>query len=70
MNESKLLEVKNLSTAFEIEGQQYDAISNIDLEINKGEILGIVGESGSGKSVLSLSILNLLPEKIASIRSG
>ncbi|PWZ78635.1 peptide ABC transporter ATP-binding protein, partial [Staphylococcus pseudintermedius] len=70
MNESKLLEVKNLSTAFEIEGQQYDAISNIDLEINKGEILGIVGESGSGKSVLSLSILNLLPEKIASICSG
>ncbi|WP_390580013.1 ABC transporter ATP-binding protein, partial [Staphylococcus pseudintermedius] len=32
--------------------------------------MGIVGESGSGKSVLSLSILKLLPEKISNIASG
>lgn len=70
MNNGNLLEVKGLSTAFYIEGQRHNAISNIDLEVKKGEILGIVGESGSGKSVLSLSILKLLPEKIATIASG
>ncbi|MBA8779779.1 ABC transporter ATP-binding protein [Staphylococcus schleiferi subsp. coagulans] len=70
MNNSNLLEVKNLSTAFYIEGEPHQAISNVNLEVKKGEILGIVGESGSGKSVLSLSILKLLPEKIATIASG
>ncbi|WP_353421641.1 ABC transporter ATP-binding protein [Staphylococcus delphini] len=70
MKTSKLLEINNLTTTFDIEGQHYAAISNIDLTVNKGEVMGIVGESGSGKSVLSLSILKLLPEKISNIASG
>ncbi|MDN8776969.1 ATP-binding cassette domain-containing protein, partial [Staphylococcus aureus] len=55
-----LLEINNLSTGFDINGKNYNAISHVNLTIEKGEILGIVGESGSGKSVLSMSILNLL----------
>ena len=31
-----------------------------DLELNKGEILGVVGESGSGKSVTMYSVMGLL----------
>ncbi|WP_181395049.1 ATP-binding cassette domain-containing protein, partial [Staphylococcus pseudintermedius] len=60
MKMGQLLEINNLTTTFDIEGQPYAAISNIDLTVNKGEVMGIVGESGSGKSVLSLSILKLL----------
>jgi peptide/nickel transport system ATP-binding protein len=37
-------------------------LRGIDLEIARGEILGLAGESGSGKSVLGLSLLGLLPE--------
>ncbi|EGQ3689638.1 ABC transporter ATP-binding protein [Staphylococcus pseudintermedius] len=70
MKMGQLLEINNLTTTFDIEGQPYAAISNIDLTVNKGEVMGIVGESGSGKSVLSLSILKLLPEKISNIASG
>ncbi|ARJ50569.1 ABC transporter ATP-binding protein [Staphylococcus lutrae] len=70
MEQNQLLEVNHLTTTFTIEGQQYDAISDIHLEVQEGEILGVVGESGSGKSVLSLSILNLLPDKVATIESG
>jgi len=33
----------------------------VNLELRKGEILGLVGETGCGKSVTSLSILNLVP---------
>lgn len=65
-----LLEINNLSTGFDINGKYHNAISHVNLTLEKGEILGIVGESGSGKSVLSMSILKLLPEKIAKINSG
>ncbi|HHU6749986.1 TPA: ABC transporter ATP-binding protein [Staphylococcus pseudintermedius] len=70
METSHLLEINNLTTTFDIGGQHYAAISNVDLTVNKGEVMGIVGESGSGKSVFSLSILKLLPEKISNITSG
>lgn len=70
MVEQHLLEIKNLSTGFIINDKNYNAIRDIHLTIDENEIMGIVGESGSGKSVLSMSILKLLPEKIASINSG
>ena len=57
-----LLEIKNLSVSFS--GQKnsdYQAVKDVALSLEEGEILGIVGESGSGKSVTALSILGLLP---------
>ena len=32
---------------------------NVNIEVKKGEILGLVGESGSGKSTLGNAIINL-----------
>jgi peptide/nickel transport system ATP-binding protein len=37
------------------------ALRRVDLELRKGEILGLVGESGSGKTLLGLSLLGLAP---------
>jgi peptide/nickel transport system ATP-binding protein len=39
-------------------------VEDVSLRVNKGEIVGIVGESGCGKSILSLSVLGLLPPAI------
>ncbi|HET8605687.1 MAG TPA: oligopeptide/dipeptide ABC transporter ATP-binding protein [Gaiellaceae bacterium] len=36
------------------------AVDGVDLEVRKGEILGVVGESGSGKSTLGRLLLRLL----------
>ena len=55
-----LLEVKNLSLEFRTRSGTVHALQNIDLEVKKGETVGIVGESGSGKSVLSFGILRIL----------
>ena len=57
-----LLNIENLSVYFKRrQGEDFAAVRDISLQLEKGEILGIVGESGSGKSVTALSILGLLP---------
>ncbi len=48
-----MIEVKNLSKTFQIEnGEKIEALRDINLKVNDGEILGIIGMSGSGKSTL------------------
>ena len=37
------------------------AVDGVNLEIQKGEILGLVGESGCGKSTLSRTLMQLIP---------
>lgn len=57
-----LLNIKHLSVSFiNQENKEYQAVKDVNLKLEEGEILGIVGESGSGKSVTALSILGLLP---------
>jgi peptide/nickel transport system ATP-binding protein len=65
-----LLAIDNLSVDFITDGQTTQAVKNISLQINRGEILALVGESGSGKSVTSLSLLRLLPAPPAKYSSG
>lgn len=57
-----LLEIKNLHVHFKGMRGTTEALKNMNLKVNQGEIVGIVGESGSGKSITALSILGLLEE--------
>jgi len=66
----KILEVKNLSTHFEIKGGTIRAVDGVDLVVNEGDTLGVVGESGCGKTVLALSIMRLVPTPPGRIVSG
>jgi len=45
-------------------GRSLPVVDGVSLRVGKGEIVGIVGESGCGKSLLSLSVLGLLPPAI------
>ena len=40
----------------------FKAVSGLNLQVGRGELLGLVGESGSGKTTLGLSVIGLLPE--------
>ena len=53
-----LLTIQNLKVNF----GAVAAVDGVSLSIRKGETLGIVGESGCGKSMLSLSIMRLVPD--------
>ncbi len=56
-----LLEIQNLSVAFQTAGGLFTAVDRVSLQINPGEVVSIVGESGSGKSVTMLALMGLLP---------
>lgn len=65
-----LLSIKDLSVDFIAESGITNALKNISLTVNRGEVVALVGESGSGKSVTSLSVLQLLPAPPARYSSG
>jgi oligopeptide transport system ATP-binding protein len=56
-----LLRVQGVFKHFPVGGQSVRAVDGVDLEIRRGETLGLVGESGCGKSTLARLITGLLP---------
>lgn len=58
--ENPLLSIRNLNVNY----NKTPVLRNINLEVKKGEILGIVGESGSGKSTLIKASMGLLDNSL------
>jgi peptide/nickel transport system ATP-binding protein len=56
------LKIKDLSVDYQMRKETVYAAKNVNIEVKKGEILGLVGESGSGKSTVGNAIINLIDE--------
>jgi ABC-type oligopeptide transport system ATPase subunit len=62
-----LLTVQGLSVTYRRSGRIV-AVDNVDLEIGRGQTVGLVGESGSGKSSLGSALLGLSPVTSGTVR--
>jgi len=68
-----IVRIRGLKTWFHTEDKIVRAVDlapGTQIDIGRGETLGVVGESGSGKSVTALSLMRLLPPETARIETG
>ncbi len=59
---ASLLEIEGIRTVFRGASGDIPAVDGVSLSVERGKTLGIVGESGCGKSMLSLSVMRLVPQ--------
>ena len=69
MDNKPLVEIRDLTLDFIIEGKRYNVLEDVSLQIREGERIALVGESGCGKSMTSLTVMGLQP-RTAQIRKG
>lgn len=68
-NRDKVIEIEDLNLHFDTYAGEVKAIRGVSFDIYDGEVLALVGESGCGKTVVSKSILQILPNN-AVIQEG
>lgn len=66
----KLLEIKNLVVEYDTEDGKVYALNGVSLSLEKGSTLGLVGETGAGKTTTALSIMQLLPKGLSTVKEG
>jgi len=65
-----ILDIKDLNIHFFTEDGIVEAVNGLNINIKKGETLGLVGETGAGKTTTALSVLDLVPMPSGEIMSG
>ena len=59
---SNFIEIENLKKKYKLNnGNEINAVDNVNIEVEKGDIYGIIGLSGAGKSTL-IRLINRLEE--------
>ena len=61
MTKEPVLEIKGLCVDYGLGDESVQAVSDVNLTLHRGEVLGLAGESGSGKSTLAYGMTRLLP---------
>jgi len=59
-----LLEVRDLRVEVDVQGRA-EALRGVNLDVGRGEIVGLVGESGCGKTTTALAVMRLFPDQLS-----
>ncbi|KYZ78050.1 dipeptide/oligopeptide/nickel ABC transporter ATP-binding protein [Anaerosporomusa subterranea] len=70
MNETPLLEIKDLTIHYVTHEGTVRAVEDLNLSLGHGETLGFVGETGAGKTTTALGIMQLIPNPPGKIIKG
>ncbi len=65
-----LLRVEDFSLDIARNGEFLPVLTDVNVTVQRGEVVGLVGESGSGKSTLAMSMMGLVPRRISRHRGG
>ncbi len=66
----KFLKIKDLFVEYTSGGHVVKAVNGVNIELEKGETLGLVGETGAGKTTIAKAILRILPNPPAKVKGG
>ena len=69
-NREKLLEIRDLSVTYLTDDATLYAVNGLNLDLYRGETLGLVGETGAGKTTTATAVMRLLPDRVGKITSG
>ena len=65
-----LLSVQGIEVQISSQKRLMTVVSDVSFDMHIGETVGIVGESGCGKSMTALSVMGLLPKRVARLTAG
>jgi peptide/nickel transport system ATP-binding protein len=70
MNDSRLLDIKNLRVWYKTYRGNAEVVDGIDMHVDKAEKIGLVGESGCGKTTTMKTVLRLMDDGNALVPEG
>lgn len=70
MGQDHILDIRELIIQYQTEDGACHAVNGVDLQLKRGETLGLVGETGAGKTTIALGIMRLVPDPPGKIISG
>ena len=69
-NKEKLLEIRDLFVTYKTDDATLYAVNGLNLDLFRGETLGLVGETGAGKTTTATAVMKLLPDRVGKITNG
>lgn len=66
----ELLRIRDLVVEYDTDEDVVQAVNHVDLQLGKGETLGLVGETGAGKTTIAKAILRILPDPPSRVKAG
>lgn len=66
----ELLRIRDLVVEYDTNEDVVQAVNHVDLQLGKGETLGLVGETGAGKTTIAKAILRILPDPPSRVKAG